>query len=123
MDNLIELAMQIIFCLLIAAIIGAIIGYLLGKMSKCDKDDYDLEPRDRQNEKKIINDYAQKLTQKEKKVIGLFAVIDEQIIKSFQFPLYLTDATTLKTMIRSNPGVIKLEYGTVTEKYAWRNLK
>jgi len=74
-------------------------------------------------EKKIINDYAQKLTQKGKKVIGLFAVTDEQIIKSFQFPLYLTDATTLKTMIRSNPGVIKLEYGTITEKYAWRNLK
>ena len=58
MDNLIELAMQIIFCLLIAAIIGAIIGYLLGKMSKCDKNDYDLEPRDRDNEKKILNDYA-----------------------------------------------------------------
>ena len=55
MDNLIQLAMQIIFCLLIAAILGAIIGYLLGKMSKCDKDDYDLDP---DNEKRQLNDYS-----------------------------------------------------------------
>ncbi len=55
MDNLIELAMQIIFCLLIAAILGAIIGYLLGKMSKCDKDEYDLNPN---GDKKDLNDYA-----------------------------------------------------------------
>ncbi len=52
MDNLIELAMQIIFCLLIAAILGAIIGYLLGKMSKCDDDDY----ASRKKSKKL-NDY------------------------------------------------------------------
>ena len=38
MDNLMQLAMDMILCLLIAAIIGAIIGYLLGKMSKCDKE-------------------------------------------------------------------------------------
>jgi len=41
MDNLLQLAMQIIFCLLIAALLGAIIGYLLGKMSKCEGDDYE----------------------------------------------------------------------------------
>jgi predicted flap endonuclease-1-like 5' DNA nuclease len=52
MDNLIQLAMQILFCLLIAAILGAIIGYLLGKMSKCDKDDYDY------NEKDNLSDYG-----------------------------------------------------------------
>jgi len=38
MDNLMQLAMDMILCLLIAAVIGAIIGYLLGKMSKCDQD-------------------------------------------------------------------------------------
>jgi len=38
MNNLLQLAMEMILCLLIAAIIGAIIGYLIGKMSKCDND-------------------------------------------------------------------------------------
>ena len=58
MDNIIELAMQIILCLLIAAIIGGIIGYLIGKMSKCDKDDYGYEP----NLKNELDDYSQALT-------------------------------------------------------------
>lgn len=55
MDNLIQLAMQIVFCLLIAAVLGAIIGYLLGKMSKCGKDEYDY---DEFSEKKVLNDYT-----------------------------------------------------------------
>ena len=38
MNHLLQLAMDMILCLLIAAIIGAIIGYLIGKMSKCDSD-------------------------------------------------------------------------------------
>ena len=59
MDDLIQLAMQIIFCLLIAAILGAIIGYLLGKMSKCDKDDYDLDLQDKKRE---LNDYENRQT-------------------------------------------------------------
>ncbi|RUM66449.1 MAG: hypothetical protein DSZ05_04295 [Sulfurospirillum sp.] len=36
MDNLLQLAMDMILCLLIAGILGGIIGYLLGKMKKCD---------------------------------------------------------------------------------------
>ena len=32
------------------------------------------------------------------------------------------DATTLKTMIRSNPGVMLLSKGTVIQKWAWRDL-
>jgi predicted flap endonuclease-1-like 5' DNA nuclease len=55
MDNLLQLAMQIVFCLLIAAVLGAIIGYLLGKMSKCGKDDYDY---DEFSEKRVLNDYT-----------------------------------------------------------------
>lgn len=57
MDNLIQLAMQIIFCLLIAALLGAIIGYLLGKMGKCDKDDDTL---DTNLEPKELHDYNKK---------------------------------------------------------------
>jgi len=71
---------------------------------------------------KSINEYATKLQQENKKVIGLFSVTDEALQQQFVFPLYLTDETTLKTMIRSNPGVIKLENGTVKDKKAWRDL-
>ncbi len=51
MDALVELAMQIIFCLIIAAFLGGIIGYLLGKISKCgDDNEYGID-------KKILNGY------------------------------------------------------------------
>jgi predicted flap endonuclease-1-like 5' DNA nuclease len=64
MDNLIQLAMQIIFCLLIAAILGAIIGYLLGKMSKCDKNEYNNDDdfhghKREQNKLTKLNDYSE----------------------------------------------------------------
>lgn len=70
-----------------------------------------------------INAYAKKLQKQGKKVIGMFAIIDDDIAKKFDFPLYLTDATTLKTMIRSNPGVVKLQNATVVDKKAWRDLE
>jgi uncharacterized membrane protein YphA (DoxX/SURF4 family) len=69
-----------------------------------------------------INDFAQKVQRENKKIIGLFSITDTEIQSQFHFPLYLTDATTLKTMIRSNPGLIKLEKGTVVKKKAWRDL-
>jgi len=34
-----EIAMKMLFCLLIAALIGAIIGYIIGRMIKCERDD------------------------------------------------------------------------------------
>ena len=75
-----------------------------------------------ENARKKINEYTAKLIKEGHKVIGLFASNDDNIAKKYNFTLYLTDATTLKTMIRSNPGVIKLENGTVVEKKAWRDL-
>lgn len=51
MENIMELAMQIILCLLVAALIGGIIGYLLGKIGKCDGDEYDKKDK--------LNDYSQ----------------------------------------------------------------
>lgn len=71
---------------------------------------------------KKVNTYTAKLQKDGYKVIGMFALIDGHLAQKFNFPLYMTDATTLKTMIRSNPAIIKLENGTVVEKKAWRDL-
>jgi uncharacterized membrane protein YphA (DoxX/SURF4 family) len=38
------------------------------------------------------------------------------------FPFYKTDPITLKTMIRANPGVMKIVNGTVKGKWNYRNL-
>lgn len=45
----------------------------------------------------------------------------EEIKKNYQlnFDMLFCDETTLKTIIRSNPGVLTLEKGTVTGKWSW----
>ncbi len=39
------------------------------------------------------------------------------------FELLFCDETTLKTIVRSNPGVVTLDRGTITGKWSWRQLK
>jgi len=70
----------------------------------------------------MVNNYARDLQKQNKKVIGMFSVVDDELQQQFAFPLYMTDETTLKTMIRSNPGIIVLQKGTVADKKAWRDL-
>ncbi len=50
MENLLQLAMQMMLCLLIAAVIGAIIGYLLGRLGKCGPNE---APEERQAERLV----------------------------------------------------------------------
>ena len=40
----------------------------------------------------------------------------------YEFDLLFCDETTLKTMIRSNPGVMTINKGTVVGKWNWRQL-
>ncbi len=45
-----------------------------------------------------------------------------QDITGAEYPFCTTDATTLKTMIRSNPGLILLHHGTIIQKWSHNNL-
>jgi peroxiredoxin len=61
------------------------------------------------------------------KVIGMSASDTgqaAQLIEDHQlgFPFYFTDETTLKTIVRSNPGVLVLEKGTIKEKVHYNDL-
>lgn len=48
--------------------------------------------------------------------------VASQDVFNRDIPFCLMDETTLKTMIRSNPGVLILEKGTIVNKYSWRDL-
>ncbi|MFD2823219.1 BT_3928 family protein [Lacinutrix iliipiscaria] len=60
-------------------------------------------------------------------VIGLTAsgADEKQKIKTdynLNFDWYLCDEKALKTIIRANPGIVKLEKGTVTQKLHWNDI-
>ncbi|MDO5608109.1 MAG: DoxX family protein [Capnocytophaga sp.] len=63
---------------------------------------------------------ADKALQQGYKVIGMTSNPEsaDKIVKDneLNFKFYFTDETTLKTMIRSNPGYIILKKGTITDK-------
>ncbi|MFS4493798.1 BT_3928 family protein [Maribacter sp. 2308TA10-17] len=69
-------------------------------------------------EVKRVTDAASK---KGYRVIGMSASNKEQTQKlvkdySLGFEFYFTDETTLKTIVRSNPGILVLEKGTIKQK-------
>jgi hypothetical protein len=37
------------------------------------------------------------------------------------FDFYFCDMTTLKTIVRSNPGVLELQKGTILQKLHWND--
>ncbi len=42
---------------------------------------------------------------------------------SIEFPFVQTDDITLKTIVRANPGIVRLEKGTVIDKWNYRDFK
>jgi peroxiredoxin len=62
------------------------------------------------------------------KVIGMSASgkdYTQKMKNEYQlgFDFYFTDETTLKTIVRSNPGVLVLEKGTIVQKVHYNDLK
>lgn len=72
---------------------------------------------------KEITDEALKLGYQ---VIGLSASSDEEtdeLIEKYDlnFKFYFSDETTLKTIVRSNPGLLELNTGTILQKLHWND--
>ncbi|WP_026777045.1 DoxX family protein [Polaribacter sp. Hel_I_88] len=88
-------------------------------MSSLDKSDYEAFPE--------IKTKAEEALQEGYKVYGVSASFSDiiQLTKNkYQLPfeILFCDETTLKTMIRSNPGIMILNNGTIVEKKNWRDL-
>jgi triosephosphate isomerase len=72
-----------------------------------------------------VNDFTRLCKQEKVPIIALTASSDQ--IESFKketgsdIDFYLTDGTTLKTMIRSNPGLMLLKKGTVIEMWHYHS--
>ena len=60
-----------------------------------------------------------------KELIFTYLLLREQMsVKSYDNGLAFcsADETTLKTMLRANPGYILIKNGTIIEKWSWANL-
>ncbi|TVZ55793.1 DoxX-like protein [Lutibacter sp. Hel_I_33_5] len=71
-----------------------------------------------------INEVANKAKQKGYTVYGVSASFSDDLLlaqekHNLSFEFLFCDETTLKTMIRGNPGIMILNKGTVTQKYNW----
>jgi hypothetical protein len=58
---------------------------------------------------------------------GLSSSSEDEIKKKlskndFNYPYFSVDQTTLKTIVRANPGVIMLQKGVVKNKWHWRDV-
>ncbi len=68
-----------------------------------------------------IKDFTNEAIKKGYTVIGMSASgpeFSKEVVTKYQLPFefYFTDETTLKTIVRSNPGVLVLEKGTILQK-------
>jgi uncharacterized membrane protein YphA (DoxX/SURF4 family) len=75
-----------------------------------------------------VSELAREALNKGYKVIGLSSSSKEvtnQLKKEYVLPFdfYFTDQTTLKTIVRSNPGVLLLENGTIKSKVHYNDIK
>jgi hypothetical protein len=87
---------------------------------------YDLNKASKRGLEKI-DGFAEQAVQNGYRVYGMTSSVldvvrevDSVLNPSFEF--YITDEITLKTMIRSNPGLMLLKEGTIIGKWHYRNI-
>ena len=85
---------------------------------------YNLETADSDG-LKSLNKLSAEASSKGYNVIGLSASDTSDKTKSsleYNFDFYLCDEKELKTMIRSNPGLLILNNGTIKQKVHWNDI-
>tara|TARA_B100000497_G_C7643308_1_gene386823 strand:+ start:139 stop:1401 length:1263 start_codon:yes stop_codon:yes gene_type:complete len=87
---------------------------------------YDLNKSNKNALQKVDN-LIKDLSNQDITVVSLSASTEEQmrVIQSemgVSMPFYFTDETTLKTIVRSNPGILWLQEGTVVNKWHYNDL-
>ncbi len=86
---------------------------------------YNLSKSEADGMEKLADVYKQ-ATQAGYKVIGISASGDDKIAKmkstyGLTFDFYFCDETALKTIVRSNPGIVVLNKGTIKQKLHWND--
>ncbi|MGB5941293.1 MAG: BT_3928 family protein [Leeuwenhoekiella sp.] len=74
----------------------------------------------------VIKNLIGEAQEKGYSVIGLTASGDEAVTTlkyrhGLELDFYFTDETVLKTIVRSNPGILKLQNGTIIQKKHWND--
>lgn len=74
-----------------------------------------------------VQEFTEKALEKGYTVIGMSASSEKQgeaLINEFNldFEFYFTDETTLKTIVRSNPGILVLNRGTIVQKVHYNDI-
>ena len=88
---------------------------------------YDLKKTSRKNQEEI-NDLALEAMGRGYEFICLSNIVDTDQIEEFkqetgaQYLFGFTDQTTLKTIVRANPGLVLLKKGTILDKWHHRHL-
>lgn len=88
---------------------------------------YDLSKTNRKGLSKLKK-ISDKALQNGYLVYGFSASSEKDFLKikneyNFDFDQLFCDETTLKTIIRANPGIVILDKGTITGKWNWRDFK
>ncbi|MAQ31847.1 MAG: DoxX family protein [Flavobacteriales bacterium] len=86
---------------------------------------YDIEKTNLKGHEEI-NPFLQEIIDSNVPLVGLSASSNIEIknkltSSNLNYPFFLVDQTTLKTMVRSNPGVFLMENGVVVNKWHWRD--
>ena len=87
---------------------------------------YDMSKTDREAYARV-NEFAEAVQSADYPIIGLSASLDSEVEKmrhelQTPFPFATMDLTTLKTIIRSNPGLVMLKKGTVAGKWHYNDI-